>query len=129
MTGERPWGGTYANNPFVEVAYRHVAEAKTYPHLCVLSWPGSRTMPGTQERYEDVYQAAVIGYVRETATVPAVELVEHLIRDCKVAILSATKAPAQLYVDDFGDEDVEFTSDGHGAFVLPFTAHLEDALD
>lgn len=127
MTGTRPWGGTYPNAPVVEREYKSIAQVTQMPHLCVLSFPGSTTKRATQERYDDWFRAAIVAYVQGTATMPAAALVEHLTRDCKMTLLTVT-SPSLIGIDAFEDEDVEFYESGHAALILPFTAHLEDAL-
>lgn len=131
MTGTRPWGGSYQNDPTVVLAWKRSQQVNAYPHLCLYPASGSRVGPGTQEKYADYFVAVVSGYVQGTATVPLVEMVQHLIRDCKVALLRTSQDDRLILPSAFEEnpEQIEFSEDGRTAyFDLPFTAYLEDAL-
>jgi hypothetical protein len=132
MTGVRPWGGSYPNAPTVERGrFREIDRVNKFPHLILIPGQGSRTgTPNdTQERDEDLFRAMVVGYIGDSLDPPTDELVQHLLRDCKVTLLTTVIpvpiAPRPLIDIDWDDEDVELY-DGRAAFALPFTAHLAE---
>lgn len=128
LTGVRPWGGSYANDPTVERAARSISQVNKFPHLLLLPYEGSRIAAGTQQYYTDHFAAVVIGYVKRTDELGEADLLEHLNRDCKVALLATSQPGRQILAASFDEEDVQFYDSGHAEFWLPFTAQLADAL-
>jgi hypothetical protein len=133
MTGTRPWGGSYANAPTVERGrFREIDTVNKFPHLILLPYQGSRTVDALMQRDDDLYKALVVGYVGASQDPATDELVQHLIRDCKVTLLHTVVpwpiAPKPLIQIDWDEEEVELY-DGRAAFALPFTAHLAETYE
>jgi hypothetical protein len=133
MTGVRFWGGAYPNDPTVVREMTMPIQVGKHPHVCLLPDSGSRISNreedgATQDKYIDLFRGVLIGYVNKTTDVPASVWLERFNRDCKVTLIGSVFTAALINLDDFDDEEVAFYQDASASFLLPFTAHLEDAL-
>lgn len=139
MTGTRPWGGTYRNDPVVEAGVaRNYGDVGQYPWIGVLPAPGSHLARTAAEGVMfDTFRAFVYGYVQATDSTPVSRELLNLVGDCQRTLwttgLYSHQRPGSPYAYavslEFDDEDLVLAQDGIGAeFSLPLIATIQDGL-
>jgi hypothetical protein len=70
MTGTRPWGGSYADNPVVDRIYHKPENVTQFPHVCVIEGALGSTFDieatgGAQAaQFLHAFKVAIYGYVK-----------------------------------------------------------------
>jgi len=141
MTGARPWGGTYPNDPVVERAWKDVQQVNQFPHLIVLEASGSTlevTASGSANKafYLHRFRVSVVGYVRGDDVDPRSRWIQRLWDDVvKTLLKNGTLDGVARQLDTFGEPDVvddgEFDQLGAaiGAVAQIFTVEIDEEMD
>lgn len=141
MTGTRPWGGTYPNDPVVERFWKDIQQVNQFPHLIVLEVPGSTlehaaTGSANKAFYLHRFRVRVVGYVRGDDLVPRSQWLQRLWDDAvSTLIKNGTLDGVVRQLDTFGEPDVvdegEYDQLGSaiGAFGQVFTAEIDEEKD
>ena len=146
MTGVRPWGGSYAHNPTVEIGYDWIfQDINVFPWIGLLPGPGSRVTRdeyGATSEFLDHFKVFCYGYIQGATLADRGELLMNLVEDCQRTLQQAidtptfkatrpgTTHPIADFVDfDEEGEDLIFHREGTGAeFLLPLTFRIPDTL-
>lgn len=133
MTGNRPWGGAYPNNPVVERKWREVTAVNEFPHLCVVEGPGSTfaqeaTGSATQAMHLHEFKVMVYGYVKADGAVTRSRWLQRLWDDV-VRTLIGDSTLGGVVRDMTIDPNVE-TDEGEleptGAFAQGVTVIMDE---
>jgi hypothetical protein len=132
MTGTRPWGGTYPNDPTVTRRWRPIDEVNQFPYLGVAAGSGSRlpfadTGGATTARYTHEFSVLVYGFVAGDDVVPASKWLQRL-QDDVIDTLLKNQGLAGVAREIIPEEDL--TDDGLleplAAFAQRFTVVIDE---
>lgn len=133
MTGTRPWGGAYPNNPVVERTLKMPAQVTQFPHLCMIEASGStlrqQSLGGGTALFQHDFRATIYGYVIGTSAATRSTWLQRLWDDV-VRELLKTSTLGGLVRDVRIDGELETDEgelEGVGAFAQGVTAIFDEA--
>ena len=138
MTGTRPWGGPYRNNPRVSREFRHITQAPEFPYLIVLEGPNT-TIPVEEQRskgatltvYTHRMSVLVFGYVSGDREITRSTWLQRLWDDVARTLLKANTLDSTVRSVDFGEEfEVdEGELEPKGAFLQEYIVEIDDEME
>ena len=138
MTGNRFWGGGYADDPTVKRKLEMPENINQFPHLSVIegSMDGSgstvriETTVGGQVGLRHELRVLLAGYVSGDATVTASTWLQRLWADCLLTLMAENTLGGLVQAVQWGEamDTDEGTLDPIAAFVQPLTLVFHEAL-
>lgn len=88
MTGTRPWGGTYPNDPLVTRVLLEPAQINQFPYLIIKEGAGSSFAlaaigAAALGHFEDRFKVAVYGFVQRTTDAESTTWLQRLLDDVR----------------------------------------------
>jgi hypothetical protein len=95
MTGIRPWGGSYKNDPVIERRMKVLPQIVQFPHLCIVEGAGStltfQDTGGGTGRYLHEFRVSIYGYVKGDDVVPRSTWLQRLWDDVVRTLLAQAR--------------------------------------
>lgn len=134
MTGTRPWGGSYPNDPTVTRVWKDLAQVTQFPTLIVVEGPGSRidieATVGATVQVRHTFKAVLYGYVHGDDQVSRSQWMQRLWDDCLRTLYAAATLDGTIRDLTF-DESLEVDEGAFepvGAFAQGLTILADEAI-